>query len=222
MDPRRPPGRPQPPAGRPGTPKPPPPRPRPARPPVGQRYRWFRILLQPGQEWDTIAGEFTTVGQIYKSYVMRLALVPAVSLIVGSIVFGRATLFGRIKIPVVTALQSGALSYVLWLVAVYAIALLIDALASTFGGTANRVQAVKVAAYSCTAAYLAGVFVLVPGGEWLRIIALYSLYLLYSGLAPVMKVPKDRTLGYGIVTAVAAIVAYLVMDFATLALLPRG
>lgn len=184
--------------------------------------RALAVLFRPGDTWDTIAAEFTTTGGIYKSYVLPLAAVPAISLIVGSILWGQATLFGHIKIPVTTAVQTGATTYLLWLVGILLLALIVSGLASTFDGTANRVQAVKVAAYAATPAFLAGAFALLPTGGWLRLVSIYSLYLLYTGLAPVMKAPRDRAAGYAVVVGIAAIVLYLTIDLATQAFLPRG
>ncbi|HXF94731.1 MAG TPA: Yip1 family protein [Gemmatimonadales bacterium] len=189
---------------------------------MGQRYRWLRILLQPGAEWNAIAGEFTTVGGIYRSYVLPLALVPALSQTLGNLAWGMPVLGQRIKVPLVTALQAGVAHYLLGLVAVFVLALIINALAETFGGSNNQVQAFKVAAYGATAAWLAGVFALVPGGGWLQLLGLYTLYLLYAGLPPVMKVPSDRVIGYGVLTGVAAIVLHLVSRAVVIAFLPPG
>ncbi|HEX9611826.1 MAG TPA: Yip1 family protein [Gemmatimonadales bacterium] len=180
------------------------------------------ILFKPGDTWNVIAGEFTTAGSIYKSHVLPLAAVPAISLAVGSILWGRPTLFGKITIPITTAVQTGVATYVLWLVSIFVIALVVNALASTFDGTANRVQAVKVAAYASTPALLAGAFTLLPTGGWLRLTSLYGLYLLYVGLTPVMKSPKDRSAGYAVVASITAIIVYLMIDLVTQAFLPRG
>lgn len=190
---------------------------------MGQRHRWLRILFQPGPEWDAIAGEFTTVGAIYKSHVLRIALVPALCQTVGNLVWGMPVPFyGRITVPLTTALQAGAAQYVLSLISVFVLALIINALAETFGGTNNQVQAFKVAAYGATAGWLAGVFALVPGGGWLQLLGLYSLYLMYAGLSPVMKAPRDRTVGYGVLAGVAALVLYLVAAAVVTAFLPQG
>jgi hypothetical protein len=220
------PGPPRPGAPRPGAPRPSVSRPSAPRPAAPKRTgalleRVKQILFQPSATWETIAGEFTTTGQLYKSYVIPLAALPAVCQIIGSILWGKPTFFGSIRIPAVTAVQAGATFYVLWLLGVFLLALIINALAPTFGGTANRVQAMKVAVYCATASWLAGVFVLVPGGGWLRLLGAYSLYLLYGGLVPVMKADTDRAAGYAVVTGVAAVVLYLIIDAATMAFLPQ-
>jgi hypothetical protein len=101
--------------------------------------------------------------------------------------------------------------FVLSLVAVYVIGLIIDALAPTFGGTRNPIQALKVAAYSSTASWLAGVFALLPGLRVLQILGLYSLYLLYLGLPVLMKAPQDKAVGYTAVVVIAAIVVTMLV-----------
>jgi hypothetical protein len=73
---------------------------------------------------------------------------------------------------------------------VYVMALIIDALAPTFQGQKNHPNALKLAVYSMTPAWLAGVFSLIPGLRPLSILGLYGLYLLRVGLPPLMKVPQ--------------------------------
>jgi len=217
---------------RPGAPRPGTPRPLGSRP-AGQTStsrkrespllrRAKGILLQPGAEWQVIAGEFTTVGAIYRGYVLRLAAIPAVCQILGYAVWGVPALYGgTIHVSPSTALQSGVAFYVAQLVAVYALALVINGLAPTFGGTSNMVQAFKVAAYASTASWVAGVFVLVPGGQWLApLLGLYTLYLFYTGLTPVMKSSRDKLIGYAVLTNVAAIFLYIVIKALTTVFLP--
>jgi len=94
---------------------------------------------------------------------------------------------------------------------VFVLALIIDALAPTFGGQKNPIQALKVAAYSATAAWVAGIFGLIPALGFLGLLGLYSLYLLFLGLPILMKAPEDKAMGYTLVVIVAAIVlGYLV------------
>jgi hypothetical protein len=50
----------------------------------------------------------------------------------------------------------------------------------------------RVSAYSPTAAWVAGVFNIIPALSFLGILGLYSLYLLYTGIAAVMKPPADK------------------------------
>jgi hypothetical protein len=57
-------------------------------------------------------------------------------------------------------------------------------------------NALKLAAYAHTPAWLAGIFLLVPGLSVLAILGLYGVYLLWSGLPPLMHAPPETTLAY--------------------------
>ncbi len=112
--------------------------------------------------------------------------------------------------------------FVLALAGTFVLALIIDGLAPTFGGQKNQVQALKVAAYSSTASWVAGIFMILPTLGWLGILGLYSLYLLYLGLPRVMKAPQDKAMGYTVIVIVCAIVLYVVIGAITVAVVGTG
>jgi hypothetical protein len=167
------------------------------------------ILLHPKQEWMRIEKEPTSVGDLYRKYIAPLAAIGPVAAIIGWSVFGIGVPFaGRYRMPLGSALASGVARYVLALIGVFVLALIIDSLAPSFSGQKSRTQALKVAAYASTAAWCAGIFALVPPLAFLGILGLYSLYLLYSGLPVLMKVPQDRAAGYTLVVVICAIVLF--------------
>ena len=170
------------------------------------------ILLQPKAEWDRIDVEPATVPGLFTGYAMILAAIGPVCAAIGMVVFG-------VGIPGIAvyhanpigALTTAVVSYVLALASTFAIGLLIDALAPTFGGQKNQVQAMKVAVYGSTASWLAGVFSLIPALALLGIVGIYSLYLYYVGLPKLMKTSQDKALGYTALVVVCYIVLALVI-----------
>ena len=54
------------------------------------------------------------------------------------------------------------LGYAITLAVTFVLALIVDALAPTFGGEKNFIQSLKLVAYSYTAAWVAGIFQLLP------------------------------------------------------------
>jgi len=167
------------------------------------------ILVQPTAEWAVIDGEAATVASIYTGYVMILAAIPAVCGAIGLALLGFS--IGTV-IRVLVARYLGAL------IGTYVLALVIDALAPTFGGQKDQVRAFKVAAYSATASWVVGVVGLVPALGILGLLGLYSLYLLYTGLPILMKTPADRAMGYTAVVIVAAIVVFVLIGVVTASL----
>jgi hypothetical protein len=170
------------------------------------------IIMSPKSEWQMIDGESATVGGLYRGYIMLLSAIPPLATFIGMSVFGMSIPFiGTYRVPMGSALTSAIVQYVLGLAGVYALALIIDALAPTFEGQKNQVQALKVAAYSSTASWLAGIFALIPGLRLLSILGLYSLYLLYLGLPVLMKSPREKAMGYTVVAIICAIVIFWVI-----------
>jgi hypothetical protein len=173
------------------------------------------ILLKPADTWDVIDREQPSVGGLYTGYVMPLAAIPVVCTLIGSLVFGIGAFGFSYKPSIPFAITQAVMSYGLSLAMVYVLALIIEALAPNFGGTKDRLQALKIAAYFPTASWVAGVFGIIP---MLGVIALlgglYSLYLLYLGLPKLMKTPADKALPYFIVVLVVAIVVSLVIGAA--------
>jgi hypothetical protein len=174
------------------------------------------ILLSPRAEWQVIDAEPATVSSLYAGYIAPLSAIPAICQAVGMALIGISIPFvgGSYKTPFGSAITNAAVTYVLGLVAVYIVALIVDALAPSFGGTKNQIQALKVVAYAYTAAWVGGIFSLIPAlGIIAVIFALYSLYLLYLGLPVLMKAPADKALGYTVVVVLVTMVVMFVIFY---------
>lgn len=172
------------------------------------------ILTQPKAEWPVIAGEPATVGDLYKNYIILLAAAPALASFIKTTLIGTTIPFaGTVRTPIGAGLTGLIVSYVLALVGVFVMALIIDALAPTFSAQKDRTQALKTVAYSYTAAWVAGIAMIVPGIGWLIALAggIYSIYLLYVGLPHTMKVPQEKAAGYTAVAIIVAIVLYFIV-----------
>ncbi len=168
-----------------------------------------KILLQPAEEWAVIDKESGTPTDLYTSYIIPLAAIGPIASIIGFSVIGVALpVGGSYRVSVASAIGHAVIAFILALVGIYVLALIIDGLAPTFLGVKNDFQALKVAAYSSTAAWLAGVFNLIPTIAFLQILGLYSVYLLYLGLPALMKVPQEKALPYTAVVIIAAIVIF--------------
>ena len=96
----------------------------------------------------------------------------------------------------------------------FLLAFIIDALAPTFGCKKDLVAAVKIAVFSYTPAWIAGVLGIIPAISVLMLIAsLYALYLLYLGMQKIKEPAQDKLMPYFIVSLVALIVIYWLVGF---------
>ena len=171
------------------------------------------ILLTPGKEWAVIDAEPTSIKDLYVGYAMVLAAIGPVANIIGFGLIGAHVPFSGItyRWPLDTALEYAVVAYALSLGNVFILALIIDALAPTFGGQKYQLQALKVSIYAATASWIAGIFTIIPALAILGLVGLYSLYLLYAGVPVLMKSPQDKAMGYTVVTIICAIVLYFVL-----------
>jgi hypothetical protein len=175
------------------------------------------ILLTPRSEWPVIAAEPETVGGLYSGYIIILAAIPAIVRFLSYSLIGvSAPFIGSYRVGITAGLTTAIVSYVLSLVGIYVLALIVDALAPTFGGEKNQIQALKVVAYSYTASWIASIIGIIPGLGLIAALAgaIYGIYLLNMGLPFAMKCPPDKTVGYTAVTILVAIVVGFVLGLA--------
>ena len=176
------------------------------------------LILTPKDEWPKIAASPEGIGDIYRSWVLPLAAIGPVAQFIGGTVFGYGAFGFSYKPSLMSALGTAIMSYGLTLIGVYLVALVIDALAPSFGGTKNKVAAFKVAAFGSTAAWVAGIFGIIPALGFLGLLGLYSLYLIFLGLPLLMKSPPEKATGYIIATIVVAFVVSIVVGIASTSL----
>jgi hypothetical protein len=170
------------------------------------------ILLKPKDTWPQIAQEAATPQSLYKDWLLILAAVPAVAGFIGMTVVGVGAFGMSYRLPLVSGVVHMVVGYLLSLGMVYLLSLLVNALAPTFGGTPDRLAALKLVAYGCTAGFLGGVFQLLPSLGILGLLCgLYSIYLIYLGLPVLMRNPPEKSAGYTAVVVVAGFVAGLVV-----------
>jgi len=174
---------------------------------VIQRAR--ALLISPRTEWPVIAAEPATVADLYRNYILVMAAIPPVCSFIKTSILGYAWHGFRVyRVGMAPGLTAAILEYLASLGAVYVLAVIIESLAPNFAGTPNRVQALKLAGYSYTASWVAGLAQVLPGLYVLFALAgaIYSIFLMYVGLPSTMKVLPERAAGYTAVTTISALV----------------
>ena len=162
------------------------------------------IILNPKAEWPQIEREPGDFSSLFSNYVMYIAAIPPVATFIGTSLIG----FGPVRLGIFTGLIYALFTYALTLIGVFVMAYVIDFLAGTFGAQRNFDNAMRVSAYSPTAAWLAGIFNLIPALGFLAILGLYSIYLLHTGLVALMRPPAPKAVLYTVVTVVVMIVVW--------------
>ena len=178
--------------------------------------RVLDILMRPRETWLQINAEDGNPARIYLGYLVFLAAIPAVAGFIGYSLIGVGAFGISVRVPVVQGLVSMVVGYVLSLAMVYVLALIANMLAPRFQAQQDMGSAFKLVAYASTAGMLGGVFSILPSLAMLGLLAaLYSVYLIYSGIPVLMKAPQEKAVGYTAALVVCGILAGIVVGLAT-------
>ncbi len=167
------------------------------------------ILLEPKNEWTKIAAEPATAQSLYTGWILILAALGPIALTIRTVGAG---------------LGIAIASYVIALVVVYVVALIADMLAPSFGGSKDLDGSLKLVAYSMTAAWVGGLFHVVPLVGWLIGLAasVYSIYLFYVG-APIMKkCAPDKAVFFTVAVVLCTLVLQILLGSVLMAMMFGG
>ena len=164
------------------------------------------MLTDPSAEWARIERESGDPAYLLSRYVAVLAFVPPLfgfigACFVGAIVPGT----GLMRANWFDGAFGAIFLYVESFIAMLVLAFIIDIAAPLFGGKKDFDAALKLAVYSFTPVWLAGIFLLLPGLRFLMLTAFYSVYVLAVGLPRLMKTPKTQSPLYIALAAACAL-----------------
>ena len=169
------------------------------------------IILTPKAEWARIAGEPADVGKLYIGYALPLLALGAICSFIGMSMVG-LPFIGRL--PLMWALTDAISKVVMGFITLFITAFIANALAPAFGSKQDMGQAQKLVVFGSTAGMLAGVLAIFPPLAVLAIVGgIYSIVLIYFGLAPVMGTPTDKQVAYVAVLIIACIVVFMVLGY---------
>lgn len=174
------------------------------------------IITQPAKEWDVIALEQPNTSQIITGYVLPLAGAAAIAAFIGYGFVVSGVRISGIEWGIYQALTVLVTAFV----SVFICAMVIDALAPSFGSEKNMGRSVQLVAYSFTPGWIGGLLAIYPplaiiGG----LFGLYGLYLMYIGLPKMKKTPQDKQVSYFVVSIITVIVIYFIMGLILSAIL---
>jgi hypothetical protein len=171
-----------------------------------------KILFEPKKEWLVIEQENTSIAQLTTSYLIPLALIPAIASFIGYGLIGiEVPFFGHVG-SVSWGIRQAIVSLITTIAGAFITAFIIDALAPNFGATKNLNKAFQLVVFAYTPSMVAGIFLIYPALAILTSLAgIYGLYLLYLGIGPMMKPPQDKITTYFVVSLIVTILVFIVL-----------
>jgi hypothetical protein len=173
------------------------------------------LILKPKEEWTKIKGESTPIPELFMNYALILVLISGIAQFIGYGLIGvRVPFVGMYRVGLISALLRGIVFAGLQLAAAYIFGMIINALAPTFGSKPNMENAMKLAVYGMTPAWIGGIFHIIPALGFLAFVAsLYGIYVMYLGFQePMMDTPADKVVAYTVASFVVAIVLTAVVS----------
>jgi hypothetical protein len=186
---------------------------------IVERVKGF--VTEPKTEWRAVDAEEPTVQGLFTGYVMILAAIPAVAGFIGMCIVGSGVFGATVRMPIGAGVAHAVLGYILSLGWVYLLALVIHSFSPKFEGHGEFMDALKLAAFTPTPAWVGGIFNVIPS-LWIIgfLFSLYSVYLLYLGLPILTEPPKEKELPYFCVVLLTMIVLTVVFYVVAALLIP--
>ena len=170
------------------------------------------ILVTPKTAWNTIAEENQNQLVILVTYLIPLALIPALASFIGYGIIGHSVMGIHVG-SVGFGLRQAILSFISSLAGVYLSAWVISLLSPKFELTEDFNRAFQLVSYSYTPIFVAGILLIIPSLSIVATLAgLYGLYLLYQGMTPILQTPEDKKNTFFIVSLLSIIVASVLVS----------
>ncbi len=163
------------------------------------------ILMKPKDEWQVIGSEEPVTQEIVVGYMLPMAAIPFVGTLIGTGLLG--------PLGIAIGIGMGIAGYISSILGTFLIALVVNALATSFGSEKNFGRSLQLVVYGTTAQWVGGFFNIIPFVGWLVSLAgwVYSIYTLYLGFPDTMKTPQDKIVIYMIVTVLVMIGLYFLL-----------
>ncbi|WP_295855826.1 Yip1 family protein [uncultured Xylophilus sp.] len=185
--------------------------------------RLQKLLLQPRAEWRRIDEDPSTAGRVVLTSLLPLAAIPALCSFVGLSLVGVGAGGALVRLPVAAGLLQALAMYLVAVLGIVLVAVVVKLVAPTFGARPEWPRAFKLAVYGSSAALLGGVFLAVPALSLMALVAaLYSVYLVFTGLPAVMRTSQHKVVPFTAVIVLAGAVVGLLASAATSHFLARG
>jgi hypothetical protein len=164
------------------------------------------ILIDPTAAWPQIEKDINDPALLMRRYVAALALIPPLAGFVGAAIIGVVTPSGAVaRASLFNGAVGAIFGYVMSCATALVLGLIINLLAPLFGGQRDFNNAFKLAVYSFTPVWIAGIFLVLPGLHFLALLGCYGAYLLWLGLPRLTKTAEDQVANFTAVIVACAL-----------------
>ncbi len=169
------------------------------------------VLLTQNAEWTRIMSEENDKQSLLRYGMMLIAIVYAI-LFAFSLLFTMNMAFiGGISTTYIITMV--VVQFALGIASLYFIPMILAAIAPSFGGKNDSLNALKLFVFTATPSWIGTAFSRIPILGWLIALAggVYAIFLFWSHVDEAMSIPADKKVGYVIVSVLVLAVIYIVI-----------
>lgn len=171
------------------------------------------IILRPATEWNIIETEAPDARSLVIRYLLPLAALSALAVFIGYWFIG-VKMFTLQLVGFRWGFYYGLTTLIRTVLVVLIAALVVDALAPSFGSEKNFNRSVQLVTYAYTPVLIGGFLSIFPMISIIgSVFGLYGIYLWYLGLTPIKKTGPDKRVGYLVVSILVLLLAYIVIGW---------
>ncbi|TNF34573.1 MAG: DUF1282 domain-containing protein [Gammaproteobacteria bacterium] len=187
----------------------------------------FGLIFQPRKQWRAIAAQSDSQLALNLAYPILLAIIPSVAWYYGTTQVGWSIGDGdTLKLTHGSALGIAVAMYVCVLGALTGIGYLVHWMSVTYGAQSSLVKGVALSGFTATPFFIAGVVGFYPNFTIDLLVSFvaiaHGVYLLYTGIPIMMKVPEDRGFLFASAVLGVAMVMFMVLMGVTVILWDAG
>jgi len=199
-----------------------------------------RIISNPTNEWQTIDIEESDNKKVIVSYLLPLLILSGIILVLEYGLYGKTFNYGEYETPIylgwIFSIKSGLSSILCSFLTIIISAVIIKALAESFKSVNNYNKSLQLIVYSSTPVWIGSLFSLIPiialvgsinglfdfypDPRWFNwasiagnIFGVYGLYIMYTGMIQLLKAPKEKAVGFVLVSALIIFLAHYLLSF---------
>lgn len=155
------------------------------------------VLHHPREEWKLIRDKHYSALRCYTSHMIYLAAIPPLAALIGTTQIGWSATGGDfVRLTTASALPIAIAFYFALLAGAGLMAWFIHWMERTYGSDSSLDDCMVLTTFTATPLFLSGLAALVPI-LWVDVLigmvaVAYTIYLLFTGVPVIMKIPEDR------------------------------
>ena len=169
------------------------------------------IVTNQSAEWSRMKAEESQRQNLLRYGIMMLIFAYALRFVLTAIFASVASLL--IPFSAMHAVTSVVVEFALAVASLYFVPQILAAIAPSFGGQNDALNALKLYVFAMTPAWIGQAVGVIPVLGWLAALAggIYAVFLFWQHISDAMSIPTDKKIGYVIVSVLVLAVVYIII-----------